>query len=156
MAKKIIIITILALMIAFLSTTIILVFAMMPTIASFSVDKTVNRTRTLCIAFMNFAGTFPYLLEFWTQDNIQDIEVAFSIIGNTENIIIIYLLAAGGGAIDVAVTGIMSSLLIQQATSRSKAIEKQQKQLVEQWGEKVTGRYMLDQNGFPMSDQNFE
>jgi hypothetical protein len=153
MAKKIIIITILALAVAFLPTTIILAFSMMPTIASFSVDKTVNRTRTLCIAFMNFAGAFPYILEFWTQANIQDIEAAFSIIGDTQNIIIIYLLAAGGYAIDIAVTGIMSSLMIQQASSRVKSIEKRQQEMVGQWGEKVTGRHKLDQHGFPMNDQ---
>ena len=152
MKKKIIIISVLALGVAFLPTTILLAFALMPTIAAFTVDKTVGRSRTLCVGFMNFAGAFPFLLEFWTEFGNRTIENAFMLIGDVQNILIIYSLAGGGYAIDIAVTGIMSSLIIQRANNRMETLDKRQKELVKLWGDKVTGKYRLDQNGFPIHD----
>lgn len=134
----------------FLPTTIILVFGMMPTIASFVMDRTVGKNRTICVGSMNFAGCFPFLLDLWTKFGAQNIENALTIIADAKTIIVIYLLAVGGYAIDLAVTGITASIIVQRSESRLKSIKKQQAEMIDQWGDKVTGKYRLDDFGFPI------
>jgi hypothetical protein len=150
MVKKVGIACFLVLGTIFLPTTTILFFGMMPTIAAFVIDKSVGKSKTLCVAFMNFAGCFPFLMEFWMESSQRTMETALPVIANVENIIIIYLLAAGGYAIDIAVTGITASLIVQRANARIKSIKSKQKKLAEDWGDKVTGKYVLDEYGFPV------
>ncbi len=75
-------------------------------------------------------------------------------IGNADGILTRYTSestrGSNGYAIDMAVTGITSSIIIQRAQRRMKRIGKEQKELVKRWGEKVTGKYKLDDYGFPV------
>jgi len=136
--------------IIFLPTTVFLLFGMMPTIAAFVSDRSVGRNKTVCVGAMNFAGCFPFLLEFWTEFGQQTVENAFRLAADLETIIVIYMLAAGGYAIDKAVTGITATLIIQKAQKRARKIDKEQEKLIKRWGEKVTGQYQLDDYGFPI------
>jgi len=138
--------------ILFLPTTMIIIFGMMPTFASFVIDRTISKNRTICVGFMNFAGCFPFLLDLWTKFGERNMENALFIITDTKTIIVMYLLAAGGYAIDLAVTGVTASIIVQQSESRLKAIRKQQAEMIDQWGDKVTGKYRLDDFGFPIED----
>lgn len=153
MTKKILILCVLIAGVMFLPTTILLTFGMLPTLVVLAIDRTIGKNRTLCVACMNFAGCFPFLLKFWTTFGEQTTENAFAVAGNAQSIMTIYLLAAGGYAIDLAVTGITASFIIQRAESRMKSIKKQQKEMAKQWGEKVTGRYKLDEHGFPNDNE---
>lgn len=151
MKKKLLIGCLAIAAIVFLPTTIILVFGMMPTIASFVMDRTVGKNRTICVGSMNFAGCFPFLLDLWTTPGMhQSIEHSLAIIADAKTIIVIYLLAVGGYAIDLAVTGITSSIIAQRSEARLRAIKKQQAEMIDQWGDKVTGKYRLDDFGFPI------
>lgn len=132
----------------FLPTTILLIVCMMPTIAAFAVDKSVGKNKTICVAFMNFAGAFPFLMEFWVEFGQQNLENALILIADPQTVIISYLLAAGGYAIDVAVTGIASTIIIDRSKARLKNAQKEKKKLEERWGEEVTGRHRLDDYGF--------
>ena len=134
----------------FLPTTVFLIFGMLPTLAVFAADRTVGRNKTICIGAMNFAGCFPFLLEFWTDFGQQTVDNALRLIGQSETIIVIYLLAAGGYAINKAVTGITVSIIIRRNETRLEKIKKEQEKLVKRWGEKVTGKYALDDYGFPV------
>lgn len=150
MTKKISILLVLIAGLVFLPTSVLIVFGMMPTIAAYTIDRTTGRNKTICVGFMNFAGCFPFLLDFWTKFGEQTLENALSIIADVQTVITIYLLAAGGYAIHVAVTGITSSLIMQRSSSRVAAIKQEQKTLIDLWGQKVTGKYKLDQYGFPV------
>ncbi len=150
MALKLALLILVVVGVIFLPTTVFLAFGMMPTIAAFVTDRSVGRNKTICIGAMNFAGCFPFLLEFWTEFGQQTVENAFRMVSNVENILVIYMLAAGGYAIDKAVTGITSSLVIQRSEKRLKKIKIEQEKLVKRWGEKVTGQYRLDDYGFPI------
>jgi hypothetical protein len=162
MRLKLSILIILVLGLIFLPTAIIVVFGMIPTIVVFSTDRSVGRSKTICVGAMNFAGCFPFLLEFHTQFGQQTVDNAFRLVGDFETLIVIYVLAAGGYAIDRAVTGIASSLIVQRSESRLKKLEKEKKKLISKWGEKVSGKYKLDDYGFPIdpipesSEQNQE
>ncbi|PCH99204.1 MAG: hypothetical protein COB76_06165 [Alphaproteobacteria bacterium] len=150
MLKKFFILCILATAAIFSSTTILIVFGMMPTLACFAIDKTIGKSKTICVGFMNFAGCFPFLLDFWTKFGQQNMENALSMIADIENMLVIYVLAGGGYAIDVAVTGITATLIIQRAENRVKRIKKNQEKFEKNWGSKVTGKYILDEHGFPV------
>ena len=150
MAKKLAIALLVVIAIIFKETAVFLSFGMMPTIAAFALDRSIGKSKTICVGTMNFAGCFPFLLDFWTTFGEQTISNAFRMVADIQNVIIIYLLAAGGYAIDAAVTGITSTLIVQRAEARLKKIKKEQDGLVERWGEKVTGRYALDDYGFPV------
>lgn len=150
MTQKLLIAFVLFIGFIFKETAVFLAFAMMPTIAVFATDKTIGKSKSICVGCMNFAGSFPFLLKFWTEFGEQTVTNAFRMVADFQNVIIIYLLAAGGYAIDLAVTGITSSLILQRSESRLKKIRKEQEELVERWGEKVTGRYKLDDYGFPV------
>lgn len=133
----------------FKETTLFLVLGMLPTLALFAIDKTIGKSRTICVGAMNFAGCFPYLLEFWTSQGLHSFENIMSYF-TVQNFIIIFLLAAGGYAIDAAVTGITATILVQRSEARLKRIKKEQENLIKRWGEKVTGLYELDDYGFPV------
>jgi hypothetical protein len=133
-----------------MENAVILFFVMLPTIAAFVSDRSVGRNKTICVGAMNFAGCFPFLLEFWTEFGQQTVDNALRLIADAQTVIVIYMLAAGGYAIDKAVTGIAVSIIAQRTESRLKKIDKEQEKLVKRWGEKVTGQYQLDDYGFPV------
>jgi hypothetical protein len=133
----------------FLPTTVFLAFGMMPTMAAFLTDRSVGRNKTVCVGLMNFAGCFPFLLKFWTDFGQQTVPNAFRLASDLETIIVVYLLAAGGYAIDIAVTGITSNIVIKRSQKRLKKARIEQEKLVKRWGQKVTGKYALDDYGFP-------
>lgn len=155
MTSKLLLLIIAVVGFVFKETAIILVFGMMPTLAILATDKSIGKSRTICVGAMNFAGCFPFLLEFWSGFGQQTIDNAFNIISNVETIIVIYMLAAGGYAIDKTVTGITASIIIQKSERRLKKIGEEQKKLVERWGEKVTGQYKLDEYGFPIDYETY-
>lgn len=152
MTSKILLLFALVTGIIFKSTTILLALWMMPTLAAYTIDRTIGKSKTLCVGLMNFAGCFPFLLKFWTTFGEQTLENALSMAADYKIVITIYALAAGGYAIDLAVTGITASFIAQRSEARIKSIEKQQKQLIDLWGDKVTGKYQLDEQGFPVKN----
>ena len=114
MALKLALLIIIVLGFIFLPTAVFLAFGMMPTIAAFVTDRSVGRSKTICIGAMNFAGCFPFLLEFWTETGQRTVESAFRLAAEVETIIVIYMLAVVGYAIDKAVTGITVSIIAQR------------------------------------------
>jgi hypothetical protein len=134
--------------IIFLPTTLILVIGMMPTVAAAVADKTKSRSRTYIIMFMNIAACTPFILELWRIGH--NINNALMIGMNGQTMMMIYFTAATGYFIEFAVSGIVSNLLIQKARMRLNTIKKKQEKLVARWGDKVTGKYKLDEYGFPV------
>ena len=134
----------------FLPTAIFIIFSMIPTLAIFAIDRSVGHNQTICIGAMNFAGCFPFLLDFWTQDIELTVRGAFSLAANPDTFVFIGMMALGGYAIDWAVTRMTGSIILEKSKRRLNKIDKEQTKLVNRWGEKVTGRYQLDDYGFPV------
>jgi len=153
MRAKILLIMSIGLGYVFMSSTILLAFGMLPTIAAFGIDKTYAKTKTICVGAMNFSGCFPFLLQLHTEFGQPTIEDTLLLIADVNTIIIIYVIAAGGYAIDSTISGITSTFLMQKYQSRLEKIKKQQNKLVKKWGEKVTGLYQLDAHGFPVNPE---
>ncbi len=148
--KKNSIIKIFALLMAvvFMSSTLLLLIGGLPTLVAFLVDRSERKTKALTVGAMNLAGCFPFLLEMWTQD--RSISFALGLLSNPINIVIMYFAAAVGYLLEWAMSGAVASILYQRGGVRKKEIIKRQERLVERWGIEVTGKYMLDQDGFAL------
>lgn len=135
----------------FLPTTALLVVGMLPTCAAFLVDRTKKKATMVTVGAMNLAGCTPFLLELWHES--YSFEKSISIIVNPYALFVMYIAAAMGWLIDWAVSGLVANLLYQRGLARQRAIQARQKQLVERWGEEVTGSIPLDMNGFPLKSR---
>ncbi|MCB1538500.1 MAG: hypothetical protein H6865_00240 [Rhodospirillales bacterium] len=133
----------------FAASTIILVAGMMPTLAANLVDKSRQKSRAISVGMMNFAGCLPFLLELWMGTQPNSLDAAVGIIMQPKTVIIIYIMAAAGYAIESTVTGMVATLKQQQAQARLREIDRQLKALVERWDYYVDGSVPLDDFGFP-------
>lgn len=131
----------------FSAIAVIMVVGMIPTIVATIVDRTEGRMRSMTIGAINFAGCAPFMVEVFKKGN--NLETAITYILQPRTIVVIYFAAAMGYLIDWAMTGIVSSILVQKTKSRLKEIQKNQKDLTERWGVEVTGTVPLDEFGFP-------
>ncbi|MFA5593602.1 MAG: hypothetical protein WC989_09865 [Micavibrio sp.] len=130
----------------FSATAIIFAIGMIPTIVAAIVDRTEGRLRAMTIGAMNFAGCMPFAIEVFTKGN--SIDIAINYIVQPRTIVVMYFAAAMGYLIDWAMTGIVSSIMIQRGRKRLKDIEKSKVEMTERWGPEVTGTIPLDEYGF--------
>ncbi len=138
----------LVLSILFLPTTMLLVIGMLPTPAASLIDKKRQSSKMMTVGAMNLAGCTPFLMELWRHGN--SFEKSFDIISDPKTIIIMYAAAGVGYMIDWSMTGLTSSMLYQRGVQRQEEIKKRQTALEERWGETVTGKVALDEDGFPI------
>lgn len=131
----------------FSAIAVILAVGMIPTVVAAIVDKTEGKMRTLTVGAINFAGCTPFMIDVFKGGN--NIETAINFIVQPRTIVVMYFAAGMGYMIDWAMTGIVSSIMVQKGKKRRKDIQKQQKELVERWGQEVTGSIPLDEYGFP-------
>ncbi len=136
----------------FSAVAVIMVVGMIPTIVAAIVDRTEGRIRALTIGAINFAGCAPFMIEVFKKGN--NLETAITYILEPRTIVVIYFSAAMGYLIDWAMTGIVSSIMVQKTKSRLKDIQKMQKDLTDRWGMEVTGTIPLDEFGFPRENTN--
>ncbi len=134
---------------AFLPTTLILFFGLMPTFAALVIDPTPDRIKTMAVGAMNIAGCIPFLLLLWTGGNGQSVEEAFKLITQPQTLITIYSCAAGGYLIFYTVSGLVSGIMLQSGKSRYEEVHKRMHELERKWGREVTGALPLDERGFP-------
>lgn len=134
--------------IVYSAMAIVFVVGMIPTLVAAIVDKSPSRTKTMTVGAMNFAGCMPFMLEVWKQGGSLDTAITYILEPRT--IVVMYFSALMGYLISWAVTGIVSSVMVQRGKSRMIAIRDHQKELAERWGPEVTGNIPLDQYGFPI------
>ncbi|MBK6895533.1 MAG: hypothetical protein IPH06_02945 [Alphaproteobacteria bacterium] len=130
-----------------LPTALLLILGMLPTVGAMLSSKGEQKARAISVACMNFAGCFPFLLKLWAAG--RTFERGIEIIMDPLVIIIIYSMAGVGYVIDILLSTYVSSFLYQRGRSRLSAIEVRQQELVQRWGQEVTGKVPLDEDGFP-------
>lgn len=138
--------------ILFSALAIILAIGMIPTIVAAIVDRTEGKMRAVTVGAINFAGCTPFMIEVFKKGNTMDVAIAYIVQPRT--IVVMYFAAAMGYLIDWAMTGIVSSIMVQKTKRRLKDIEKTKKELIERWGPEVTGTIPLDEYGFPKPAPN--
>ena len=115
----------------FLPSTVLLLIGMIPTPFALLTDRTRGKNKVITVGAMNVAGCSPFLFELWTTDHsfVQTMAIVTD---------------------PFAIVVMWSSALYQRGQSRQKAIQKRQQELVERWGQEVTGNLPLDPQGFPV------
>lgn len=138
--------------VVFLPTTIVVGIGMLPTIVAFLLNGKSYRAKAFGVGAMNLAGVSPFLISLWKDG--QGFDKAVEIISNPQSIIVMYMAAALGHMINWVMGGIVGSIMYDSGKRRAKEIEKRQQELVERWGEEVTGSVPLDAQGFPVRQES--
>lgn len=121
----------------FYATTIFLVIGMLPAIVAKIADRTKEKTKSLTIGFMNFAGCFPFWYDILEKGH--NIDAVLSVLSQPSSMVIIYSTALLGYLIEWGVVGFVANIAVQRGKARLVAIKKQQEELVRRWGPEVTG-----------------
>lgn len=143
---QILLIVIIMVAVMFHSMALLLAIGMIPTIVAAIVDRSEGHLRAITVGCINFAGCAPFMIEVFRHGN--SIDTAVKYILEPRTIVVMYFAAAMGYLIDWAMTGIVSSIMVQKTRGRLKDIDKEQKTLVQRWGAEVTGTVPLDEYGF--------
>jgi hypothetical protein len=130
----------------FLPTTVLLGVAMLPAIVAAIADRNRYKLKALTIGAMNLAGCTPFLISLWAHDNT--ITGAVTLVANPQTLVVVWMAASVGYLIDWSMSGIVSTVMTQRAGGRLKEIQKRQGELVQRWGDEVTGDIPLDRYGF--------
>jgi len=138
----------LAVSIFFWTTSLLFVVCMLPSIVYWCIDKTIQKSKTLTIASMNFIGCFYYLSHVWVAAN--PIEKSIEFLSNPVTIIVCYMMAILGYVINYITVFTVSSFDKEKAENRISQIEKEKSTLEKRWGKKVNGEVPLDDRGFPI------
>ncbi|MES2729100.1 MAG: hypothetical protein V4621_03250 [Pseudomonadota bacterium] len=147
--KQLLIVMALVAAVVFLSSTIMLLIGMLPTIVAVLSDRSPKRLKTVTVGCLNFAACFPFWMDLITSGHTT--EQAMHMIGQPTTIIVMFMGAGAGYGLEIFLTQMVAKLSVQQGYSRLKRIKEQQQKLLERWGPEVSGDIPLDNAGFPMS-----
>jgi hypothetical protein len=131
----------------FMPTAILLTVGMLPSMVALIIAPRRQKAKAITVGAMNLAGCVPFILQLWTSDNTA--VHSFMIITDPRTIIVMYCAAGVGYAIDWAVSGLVSTIMVQSGSVRIQQISKRQAELVARWGREVTGEIPTDRQGFP-------
>ena len=118
-----------------LSTVMILLFGMLPTLVAFIIDRSPRKYAMYCVGGMNFSGVFPYLLDLWTGNH--DIATAFEILSDVFSLLVMYAAAGFGWMLFMAVPPLVSAVMTVMSERRLAFLRDNQKSIVKEWGEEV-------------------
>lgn len=138
----------------FLPVTVVLILGMLPSVIAFMIDMTRSKSLALTVMLMNFITCFPFLME--VASGPLDLSVAYRILMEPVDIVIMFSGAAAGYFLDWSMAGISNVIMVSRAHNRLDQIDKRQKELIRRWGKEVTGEIELDPDGFPIHDGKSE
>ena len=118
-----------------LSSVILLFFGMLPTFVAMIVDRTRQKYAAFCVGGMNFSGVFPYLLDLWAGEHT--VASAMEILTNVFSLLLMYGAAGFGWMIFIAIPPVVGAFLTVMAQRRVSQLRRDQKELIEEWGEDV-------------------
>jgi hypothetical protein len=126
---------VIALFVAALPSATVLIFAMLPTMCAFMIDRTAQRYATRCVGILNFAGCWPYLIDLWMTGH--DMVSAMQILLSPLAWLVIYGSAAAGWLCYLSFPAVAWALMDVFAGSRIAHLRKAQRRLVADWGDDV-------------------
>ena len=129
-------------MVVLLPTTLMLFVLSLPTIVAFLVDRTRERYLVATVGLLNLCGLLPGLISLW-QDG-QSLETVFRLLTDMFYWLMAYGAAAVGWGIFVSLPPMVTSYYALVTQHRIQQLRKRQKQLIEEWGDDVTGRHQAE------------
>lgn len=137
--------TVLAIMaVIMLPTTIVIMVGLVPSAVAFFVDSSREKLLGTTVLSLNVAGVLPAVLRLWKTGH--HMENAISLISQPSVLIMVLIPSGMGWLLYIYMPQIASKLVRKRAESRIRSLEKQQKELIEQWSVAVT-------NGVPINPE---
>lgn len=129
-------------MIFALPSFLLLVVAMLPAFGAYIVDNTPNKHLTRSVCFLNFAGSWPFLLQLWTGSNslIQSVKI----LTDPYAWLMIYSAAGLGWLFYLGFPSLSLVFQDHSAEQRAKRLRIARKKLEVEWGDEVIGRKASD------------
>ncbi|MFZ4763199.1 MAG: hypothetical protein ACOYK8_10320 [Alphaproteobacteria bacterium] len=121
-----------------LPSTIIFLAGLLPSLVVFGLDKDKEKTWSLTIGSMNFCGVLYYAMDLWMSN--YTVDHAQKILANPMSWGVMYGSAAVGYFLFYAIPPIAGAILSVKLGGKIDGIKKKQKELVDQWGEEVSGQ----------------
>ena len=122
-------------------TVILLSFGLLPAVVAFIIDRTPQNYAGFCVGGMNFCGIFPYILDLWSGG--ADVATAMQIISDPYAILVIFSSAAFGWMLFMTIPPVVSTFLTVVSQRRVGALRAAQKELLEEWGERIANPHDL-------------
>lgn len=119
-----------------LPTTIVVMIGLIPSAVAFFVDNSRDKFLGLTVLAMNVAGLLPAVLRLWKTGHHMD--NAITVISQPTVLIMILIPSGIGWLLHFYTPQLVSKLVRKRAESRIRSLEKQQKELIEQWSVSVT------------------
>lgn len=119
-----------------LPTVIVVVVALLPTIVSYITDRSPDKYSSYCIGGVNFAGTFPFLMDLWMGDH--SFSAAKDMVTDVFNLGAMYSAAAVGWLMFTFIPPVVGAFLTVLSQRRVATLRNEQRELIEEWGESVT------------------
>ena len=117
---------------------IILFVGMAPTAVAIFIDREPEKHAAISVAALNFAGLCPFLADFIL--GTASFSRAIELVSDVFVLVVIYGAAAAGWVLVLILPPVAAIVLAVITDSRIQALLKEQRQLVEDWGEGVAGR----------------
>lgn len=140
--KIIFLMTLIGCLVPFGVPTLLICLGFLPTLVALFTDTDPRRSGVACIAYMNLAGVFPYLVELWQKG--QNMEVAVAIIRNPMSWAVMLGAAGIGQLILYLVPPIVASVVSINQENRLKTLHEGLKELEKVWGPDVGTMAPLD------------
>lgn len=118
-------------------TSVFFVVAMIPTLVAFFVDHEKRKMSAYSIGALNLAATLSYLVQIWS--NGHDMSVTMQYLVNPTTLMIIYACSWVGWVLHFFIPPFIAEFVRKNGERRLNKIKQQQKKIIEEWGEAVTG-----------------
>lgn len=122
--------------IVLLPSFIVLAAAMVPTLVAWMVDANPRKYLAATVGAMNLAGSLFFLVTLW--GNQHDVAAAVAVLHDVYGWLIAYGAAAVGYGVFYVMPTMTETLAKLSAEQRLARLDREMRQLVEEWGEPVT------------------
>lgn len=117
---------------------IVFLIGMAPTAVAIFIDRDPRKYASVSVAAMNFAGVSFYLADFLM--GTASLSRALELVSNVFVLAVIYSAAAAGWVMILAMPPVTAVVMKALADNRIQTLRKEQRELVDNWGEEVAGR----------------
>jgi TctA family transporter len=121
--------------VVFAPTTLVVAFAMAPTVLTFVLDDDPSKNRTLSVGALNLAGTVPALFELWARWNT--IPGAVEMIATAHPWRLAFGGAFAGWLLTVIVPVLSANYVVRQRENDLDKLEQRHQQMRDVWGLQV-------------------
>lgn len=118
-------------------TAIVLVAALMPTVAARLIDPTPGRYLTLTVLGMNLVGSFYFLHQLWSMG--EDFGAIGLVLGDAIGWLCCFAGAGCGWLLYLAMPAMVAKMAAGQSALRMRRVRRDLAQLTEEWGPGVAG-----------------